>query len=256
MTDYNNDDLDDYEEVEETPVEEVERENGNGNGRNFWLALGILGGIFVLLVIALIIVFYSRQRGTDVTNVDIDATNAVIMTANAATANAATEAAAFLLTPSATPTATQTLLPTATSVLAIATASPTIDDKDTFATETAVAAGTTGPGIDRNTATVAALLTQQAPTFVAQTQAAGGRVTNTPAGARATNTPAGLLLTAQANTMVVQTQAAGGIATNTPGALPTAGFADDVGLPGLFGMALGLVLLIVLVRRLRLTTSG
>ncbi len=247
MTDYNNDDLDDYEEVEEAPVEEVEQENGNGNGRNFWLALGILGGIFVLLVIALIFVINSRPRGTGVTGVDIDATNAVIMTANAATANAATQAAAFLLTPSATPTATQTLLPTATSVLAIATASPTIDDKDTFATETAIAEGTAGTGIGRNTATVAALLTQQAPTFVAQTQLAGGR---------ATNTPAGLLLTAQANTVVVQTQAAGGIATNTPGALPTAGFADEVGLPGLFGMALGLVLLIVLVRRLRLTTSG
>lgn len=244
MTDYNNDDLDDYEEVEETPVDEQGNGNGNGNGRNFWLALGILGGIFVLLVVALIIVFLSRQRGTDVTN--IDATNAVIMTANAATANAATETAAFLLTPSATPTFTQTLPATATSVLAIATATPTVDDKDAFATQTAEAAGTAGPVLERNTATVAALLTQQAPTSVAQTQVAGGR---------ATNTPQGLQLTIAANTAIVQTQAAGGIATNTPGALPTAGFADEVGLPGLFGMALGLVLLIVLVRRLRLTTN-
>ena len=244
MTDYNNDDLDDYEEVEETPVEEQENGNGNGNGRNFWLALGILGGIFLLLVIALIIVFLSRPRGTDVTN--INATNAVIMTANAATANAATEAAAFLLTPSATPTFTQTLPATATSVLAIATATPTVDDKEVLATQTAAAALTQGLPLERNTATVAALLTQQAPTSVAQTQAAGGR---------ATNTPPGLQITSAANTAIVQTQAAGGIATNTPGALPTAGFADEVGLPGLFGMALGLVLLIVLVRRLRLTTN-
>ena len=246
MTDYNNDDLDDYEEVEETPVDEQENGNGNGNGRNFWLALGILGGIFILLVIALIILLPYLRRDPNVAVVDIEATNVVISTANAATAAAATEAAAFLLTPSATPTFTQTLPATATSVLAIATATPTVDDKDAFATQTAEALGTTGPVLERNTATVAALLTQQAPTSVAQTQVAGGR---------ATNTPQGLQQTIVANTAIVQTQVAGGIATNTPGALPNAGFADEVGLPGLFGMALGLVLLIVLVRRLRLTTN-
>jgi len=39
------------------------------------------------------------------------------------------------------------------------------------------------------------------------------------------------------------------IATST--ALPNTGFADEVGLPGLFGLALGLILIIFLARRLR-----
>lgn len=39
--------------------------------------------------------------------------------------------------------------------------------------------------------------------------------------------------------------------TTTPSALPTSGFADDVGLPGLFMMALLLVGVIFLARRLR-----
>lgn len=46
------------------------------------------------------------------------------------------------------------------------------------------------------------------------------------------------------------TIAAGG-QTATPSALPTSGFADDVGLPGLLGMAVMLVAVIFLVRRLR-----
>jgi hypothetical protein len=39
------------------------------------------------------------------------------------------------------------------------------------------------------------------------------------------------------------------VATST--ALPNTGFADDVGLPGMFAMAIGFVILIFLVRRLR-----
>jgi len=39
------------------------------------------------------------------------------------------------------------------------------------------------------------------------------------------------------------------IATST--ALPNTGFADEVGLPGLFGLTLALVVIIILARRLR-----
>lgn len=45
--------------------------------------------------------------------------------------------------------------------------------------------------------------------------------------------------------------AEGKTTTATPSALPTSGFADDVGLPGMFGLALLMVAIIFLARRLR-----
>jgi len=45
------------------------------------------------------------------------------------------------------------------------------------------------------------------------------------------------------------------IATPTPTALPDTGFIDDVGLPGLLGLAAALVLVVFIVRRLRLSAS-
>ncbi|NMB89552.1 MAG: hypothetical protein GYA17_14430, partial [Chloroflexi bacterium] len=48
----------------------------------------------------------------------------------------------------------------------------------------------------------------------------------------------------------------GGTQQVTPTALPTAGFADEVGLPGLLGLSVLLVGVIFLVRRLRLSGSG
>lgn len=47
------------------------------------------------------------------------------------------------------------------------------------------------------------------------------------------------------------TQAAAGTLTAQPGALPTTGFADEVGLPGLFGLALLAVIIIFVARKLR-----
>jgi hypothetical protein len=214
----------DEEEVEE----EQPTEGGNGSNRNFLLALGILGGIFILLIIALTVLFLSRPRNR--TTADINATNAVIMTANAATASAATEVALTQSAPTLTPTVTITPLPSATALLAIASPTATVGKGDvtTATVSAATSAAQTAAATDRNAATVAALLTQQAPTFVVQTQAAQGVKTNTPA--------------------VV-------IGKGTATVLPTTGFADEVGLPGLFGLALGLVVLIVVVRRLRLQPS-
>jgi hypothetical protein len=54
---------------------------------------------------------------------------------------------------------------------------------------------------------------------------------------------------------VEQTRTQQAIILRTSTVLPSTGFAEDVGLPGLFGMALGLVLVIVLVRRMRLSTN-
>ncbi len=212
MTNYDDDDTDDEIEGDELEEERAAGAAPSGN-RNFMLALGIMGAIFILVLIGLVWLWLSNsQRGGQQGNVDIEATNRVIETANAATAGAATQAAGLALTPSITPTATNTLVPptaTQTSVLAKGTA-----------TNTPVAGGailTLTPNLQTRTATIVALITQNA----AQTQ----------------------------------TRAAVVKLTGTATVLPKAGFAEDVGLPGLFGLALGLVLVIVMVRRLRLSPN-
>jgi len=109
-------------------------------------------------------------------------------------------------------------------------------------------------------ATISVGLTQNSKSL-AETQAAGVTATlpptNTPVIAQATMTvsptdnPAtatvGAAFTqiAAASTQTTQTV----IATST--ALPNTGFADDVGLPGMFALALAFVIVIFLVRKLR-----
>jgi type II secretory pathway pseudopilin PulG len=58
------------------------------------------------------------------------------------------------------------------------------------------------------------------------------------------------LLTQAAGGGVVSTTTTGGV---TPTTLPTTGFAEDVGLPGMLGLSILFVAVIVLVRRLRLS---
>ncbi len=217
MTNYEDDDLDDeLANDEQVPVEGQGKARSTGN-RNFFIALGVLGGIFVLVTIALVFVYLSRPKGSATAN--ISATNAVIQTANAQTAVAATQtgaARALLLQPSDTPQATETPVPqkvTATSVLAQPTATSTSSTPDA------------GKGL-------------ASPTANAQTQTRSA--------------PAVLTQSAQQT----QTRQVEINLTATATALPKAGFADDVGLLGLFGMALGLVLIILLVRRLRFSTGS
>lgn len=219
MTNFEDDDID---EVEGEEPEEGGAAAPAGN-RNFMLALGIMGGVFVLIIIALALLWLnSRGRGTQQGNVDINATNQVIMTANAGTAGAATFAANLLLTPSATPvppTATNTSVPpTATNTQVVAQATATNTAAAGAGNVSGGGAPTLTPNLQTRTATIVSLLTQSA----GQTK----------------------------------TQAAKVNLTATASALPKTGFAEDVGLPGLFGMALGLVLIIILVRRLRLSPGA
>jgi len=103
--------------------------------------------------------------------------------------------------------------------------------------------------------TVDAALTQTA--VVDQTQAAEvtstALPTDTPVIAEATVTftetpnPATATVGAAFTQIAASTQTI--VATST--ALPNTGFADDVGIPGMFALALGLVIVIFLVRRLR-----
>ena len=66
-----------------------------------------------------------------------------------------------------------------------------------------------------------------------------------------TETVAALLTQAAVGTVVPIGAGAEGGAGLTPTTLPTAGFADEVGLPGMLGMSLLLVVMIFFVRRLR-----
>jgi len=108
--------------------------------------------------------------------------------------------------------------------------------------------------------TIQAGLTQNADSQ-AQTQAAGATATlpptNTPVIAEATATPsetpnpATATVGAAFTQIAVSTQTVVAVGTST--ALPNTGFADDVGLPGMFALALAFVLVIFFVRRLRAT---
>jgi uncharacterized membrane protein YeiB len=104
-------------------------------------------------------------------------------------------------------------------------------------------------------ATVQAGLTQTAAAAQTQADQATATVppTNTPVIAEATATftetpnPATATVGAAFTQIAVSTQTI--ISTST--ALPNTGFADEVGLPAMFAMALALVVVILLVRRLR-----
>lgn len=104
-------------------------------------------------------------------------------------------------------------------------------------------------------ATVQAALTQTAVVVRAQQEAATATVppTNTPVIAAATVTPTETANPATATVGAAFTQIAVSTQTIIPTstALPNTGFADEVGLPAMFAMALALVAVIFLVRRLR-----
>jgi hypothetical protein len=219
MSNYEDDELDDELNNEEQAPEEEVREARPAGNRNFLLALGILGGLFVLVTIVLVLLYLSRPR-TGATS-DISATNAVIQTANAQTAVAATltSAARAVILPSDTPVPP---LPTETAIVAKATATSVLAQPTVTNT---VAATEAGKGLASPTAN-AQTQTQSVPQVLTQS-------------VRSTQTSqAALNLTATAT------------------ALPKTGFAEDIGLPGLFAVALGLILVIVLVRRLRFSTGG
>lgn len=100
--------------------------------------------------------------------------------------------------------------------------------------------------------------TQAAQTAIARTPTVGP--TKTPVVVVAANTQAaggsGLTASELATVSALQTQMAanGAAATATATALPNSGFADEFGLPMMAGMAVILVLIIILSRKLRLSS--
>ncbi|MBI4927925.1 MAG: LPXTG cell wall anchor domain-containing protein [Anaerolineae bacterium] len=196
MTNQNDNDLEELDFGESSPIGEPQGDEPKSSNKNFLIALGILGGLFILIAAGLVVVvMYVLPARSEARNQALNAQ----LAANTATAQYVTDEAMkaiIQLTPSATPEPSVTpLLPTPTETLVVApvaSATPT-------------------------------------PTTVSDAQKA--------------------TLSAQ------QTQLAAGVFTATviptSTALPNTGFADEVGLPGLFGLALGLVLIIFLARRLR-----
>lgn len=214
---------DQYEDEIPTDAEEPK---GKG-GRTFITIVGVIGAVVVLAVIALIIYFIVSKG--QLTNqfqeqaAQINANNTA--TAMVATQDSVQEVARMTEKAMLPPTWTPTLVASSTRAPS-ATPRPT---NTTIPTATPLSA-------EARTATVVAFLTQPvqggtSATLVAQVTSAQ---------------------TTQA-TRVVRTPTT--TAATSPTALPTTGFADDIGLPGMFGLALALILVVFLVRRIRFSTN-
>ncbi|HEY9075881.1 MAG TPA: hypothetical protein VIO61_05020 [Anaerolineaceae bacterium] len=200
--------------------------------RNFILALGILGGLFIIAVIAMVIaalvILPNQRKAQEAKVVSVNATNEArsvqatsVRNTDIVRSTEAAKAAIKTATPTATvpvdtPAPSPTIAiqapgtPTATSVVAQPTASPTT------AQETPVVP-------EARTATLSALLTL----------AAQGKLTATALG----------------------TPVSSGI-TPTATALPDTGIADGMGLPALFGIGLALIIVIIIVRGTRMRANA
>ncbi len=217
MTNFEDDDLDNIDDQNAEGGEAAEGGQARpGGNRNFIIAAGILGGIFLLLVVALLVVALVVLPQR---RAQQQAANDAIATQNADAEVAATKAAEEV-GPNA-----QLLTPSTTPTITLTPVPPTPTFTQVVARATDTPASpvtSSSTPVDARTATVAALLTQAAEAKITRTATATG--------------------------------AAGGVVTSTT--LPKTGFADEVGLPGLFGLSLVLIAVIVLVRRLRLSTSS
>lgn len=266
-----------FETEDDGPTEERAANSQN------WLMIGGIGiGVVVLLgICALIFWAISAANGNNTATIDVALTATVefIETSNAQvvavmTADAATQAAFVESTPtpeggaaSATPgeiaavtteaptggeTPTPVIPPSATNTPLF---SPTPDGA--VATETPLGgAETETPNPNPATDTPAAASASETP-------APSGSATRVPIGTR-TPTPLGGATSAPGTpeTAVAVVSGTPGtpratntrnpLASATPG-LPNTGFADDIGLPSLILAALALIMVIVIVRRLRLS---
>ncbi|MCK4490645.1 MAG: hypothetical protein KAU23_10310 [Anaerolineales bacterium] len=188
-------------EFEEMDSEETIA-TSRGSNRTFLVVAGILGGILLIALLAIagyaLVILPGRDPGQQTQVAAINATNTAI--AEGAQLTALVMRGTITPTFTATlPPATETLTPAPTNT---ATATPVLAPTNT---PEPTSEGTQDPG----TATVAALLTQQAE-----------------------ETP---------------------IPTAT--ALPDTGFADDFGVPGLLLVAGVLMVVIILSRRLRVSST-
>jgi hypothetical protein len=206
---------------EPEPTESEQPEGGEGNNRTFLIAAIILGGVVLLSLICMAVLAVFWLPGQNAAKLSAQETSVVAFTQTAFVNQQTQEAAAF--TPTLQPTETTSPVPTETPVVVFATSTPS---------------GV--PSSDPATATVQALQTQLAAAQASTT--AKAVVSGTP---EAAGTPG-------------KSAALGTTGTGTPGAVATSqlartGFADEVGLPGLFILSIILVAVILLARRMRQT---
>lgn len=217
-----------FEEFEESPSSQPQPP-ARGN-RSFMIAIGVIGGIFVIALIALGATLLSRS--TQQASGKVPEAERII-TQNFATAAAATAdelriVANMQTVEAGAKAAALTPIPSATIAPAGVEATPTPVVAVPTASSTATAT---------LSSEMASTATSSAATQVAQgtkTLGVGGNLTALPVGTGTVLAP--------------------GTPQPTPTALPQTGFADEVGLPGLMGLAVLLVLVVILARRARFST--
>ncbi len=205
--------------------DEPQPEGGEGNNRTFLIAAIILGGIVLLSLICMavyaLLILPGQKANIQKTSEANQA--AVVMATNV---SMETQAAA-LFTATLPPSETPQPVPTETAVVV-------------FATNTALLPPTTEPA----TATFEAMQTQVAVNMLTAAATSGTSGVAGAAGAAGSGTQGAVGAAGTAG------------AQGTPGAVSTqelakTGFADEVGLPGLFIITIILVAVILLARRLR-----
>jgi LPXTG-motif cell wall-anchored protein len=221
MSDFDNNPFDDtgdsMQDFESTTVPAGRPPKQRSSNRNFWVILGVLAAMFVLALIVLAALAFLILPKQSAQRLEEAAQINAQNTATlvAATQNAMMTSAASIYTVTPPPALPAQSSPTPVVVFASATPEAT---STVEGTEEKGVGG--APDDAARTATLAYLLTQAS--------------------------------TAQPDP---RTQTAAAAALRTQTALPQTGFADQVGLPGLFGLALILVVLVFLARRLRLSQT-
>jgi LPXTG-motif cell wall-anchored protein len=211
---------DQYEDEVPAEVEEPQ----TGGSRSFITVIGVIGSIIVLVVLALV-AYFLLTRGQLATRFQQQA--AQINAENTAVAATATGVSKAQMTQKAILPPTWTPVPQITAVQASPTPKPT----------NTTAAGSSNAA-DNQTATVQANLT-----LSAQGGSAGTPVSQA-------SSP-----TVRATVRATATSRVSATPLKTATALPQTGFADEVGLPGLLGLALSLVVVVFAARRIRLSSS-
>jgi len=188
------------------------------NNRTFLIAAGILGGVILLALIcmaAYAFLLLPRQRAAQT------AQQAGVLLTNTAIAGGATSTAQALL------------------------ATATLDPGSIAATAQAVAATRQMEAI----MTASAIAAAASPTPVVVQATSTPIIVETPTPDPVTETVAALYTQAALNELTVMPT------TTALGDVPQTGFADEVGLPGLFILGIVLVVIILLSRRLRSTPN-
>lgn len=243
--------------MEDPMLDTTESPPEGGQSRTFIIVAAVLGGLMLLSFITLgLYAFVVRpaQRA------QLLAGNETQTALNLATADAATAVANrptnTQAPPTDTPVPTDTEVPPTDTPVVALTDTPTAPPSDTPPPTTEAASVTDTPTQTTDNSTANAPVSggeTATPTKATLGGAASATPTKVTSGAAASATPT------KASTRT-NTPGAGGVATATPIAvgglatptqLPNTGFADDVGVANLIIMALALIAIVVIARRLR-----